>query len=94
MRNLPAWLPDLARSERLRIALAWGLEPLEGHTRVETFRYPVRELLRALEQPGWPEAKESPTQVEFLKVPGLPAVLPRQSPRPPGEGQGKGSTGP
>ncbi|WP_375766924.1 hypothetical protein NR798_35295 [Archangium gephyra] len=72
---LPAYVPELARCERLRIALAWGLEPLEGASRVESFAWPVKELLEALARPGWPEPAPRPTRVTFLKVPGLPAVL-------------------
>jgi hypothetical protein len=73
--TLPAYMADLARCERLRIALAWGLEPMSGPTRVESFEYPVTELLAALAQPGWPQVPVRPTRVEFLKVPGLPAVM-------------------
>ncbi|XXF78568.1 hypothetical protein P2318_02075 [Myxococcaceae bacterium GXIMD 01537] len=76
-KDLPDYLPELARCERLRIALAWGMEPMEGPTRVEDFRYPVLELLGALSAPGWPEAVPRPTRVEFMKVPGVPAVLVR-----------------
>lgn len=73
--GLPAYVPELARCERLRIALAWGMEPLQGVSRVESFIYPVKELLEALARPGWPELPPRPTRVTFLKVPGLPAVL-------------------
>lgn len=73
--ELPAYVPELARCERLRIALAWGMEPLEGASRVESFTWPVKELLEALARPGWPELPPRPTRVTFLKVPGLPAVL-------------------
>lgn len=78
--GLPAWLPELARCERLRIALAWGIEPMNGPSQVEAFQHPVLELLAALEQPGWPEAGARPTHVEYLKVPGLPAVMVREVP--------------
>ncbi len=73
--RLPAYVPELARCERLRLALAWGQEPLEGPTRVESFAYPVKALLEALAQPGWPALAPAPTRITFLKVPGLPAVL-------------------
>jgi hypothetical protein len=73
--RLPSYVPELARCERLRIALAWGQEPLEGGTRVESFTYPVKALLEALAQPGWPPLAPAPTRITFLKVPGLPAVL-------------------
>lgn len=75
--GLPAYVPELARCDRLRIALAWGQEPLQGSVRVESFQYPVKELLEALAKPGWPQVEPRPTRIEFLKVPGLPAVLVR-----------------
>ncbi|HZI15170.1 MAG TPA: hypothetical protein VE153_32665 [Myxococcus sp.] len=75
--TLPAYMADLARCERLRISLAWGLEPMSGPSHFESFQYPVTELLAALAQPGWPEVPVRPTRVEYLKVPGLPAVLVR-----------------
>ncbi len=81
--GLPVYVPELARCERLRIALAWGQEPLVGAARVESFQYPVTELLEALARPGWPEVTPRPTHVEFLKVPGLPAVLVRGRAHPP-----------
>jgi hypothetical protein len=84
--GLPAYVPELARCERLRIALAWGQEPLVGSARVESFQYPVMELLAALAKPGWPEAAPRPSSVEFLKVPGLPAVLVRASATAPARG--------
>ena len=80
--ELPAYVPELARCERLRIALAWGIEPMDGPSRVERFQCPVLELLGALARPGWPEALPRPTRVEFLKVPGLPAVLVREAAAP------------
>jgi hypothetical protein len=75
--TLPPYLADLARCERLRISLAWGLEPMAGPTHVESFQYPVTEVLAALAQPGWPEAAVRSVRVEYLKVPGLPAVMVR-----------------
>jgi hypothetical protein len=74
-RGLPAYVAELARCERLRIALAWGLEPLQGDSLVETFQYPVLEVRTALEQPGWPESAPRLTRVRFIKVPLLPAVM-------------------
>lgn len=71
----PPYLAELARCERLRIALAWGLEPLAGSARVEPFQYPVLQILGALGRPGWPEVLPAPTRVELKKVPGIPAVL-------------------
>jgi hypothetical protein len=73
--GLPAYVADVARCERLRIALAWGLEPMTGPKQVESFEYPVLEVLSALEKPGWPEVAPRASRVEFLKVPGLPAVM-------------------
>lgn len=81
-KELPAYAPELARCERLRIALAWGMEPMEGPARVEVFGYPVLEVLAALARPGWPEVAPRPMRVEYLKVPGLPAVLVREVPAP------------
>ncbi|MBJ6760365.1 hypothetical protein JGU66_06290 [Myxococcaceae bacterium JPH2] len=75
--GLPAYVSELARCERLRLGLAWGLEPMTKGARVESFTYPVLEILAALARPGWPEVAPRPTRVEYLKVPGLPAVLVR-----------------
>lgn len=75
--TLPAYMADVARCERLRIALAWGLQPMSGPTHVESFEYPVTDVLAALARPGWPDAPVRPTRVEYLKVPGLPAVMVR-----------------
>jgi hypothetical protein len=79
--GLPAYARDVARCERLRISLAWGLQPLASGTHVEPFEYPVLEVLAALEGAGWPEVAPRPTRVEYLKVPGLPAVLVRAQAR-------------
>lgn len=75
--GLRPYVPELARCERLRIALAWGQEPLQGAVRVESFKYPVKKLLEELSRPGWPQVEPRTTRVEFIKVPGLPAVLVR-----------------
>ncbi|MGE6760358.1 hypothetical protein ACQKGO_20245 [Corallococcus interemptor] len=81
--NLPAYVPQLARCERLRLSLAWGLAPMPASgPRVESFDYPVLTLLAALDAPGWPRVEPRPTRVEYLKVPGLPAVMPRELPSP------------
>jgi hypothetical protein len=77
----PPYLPDLARFERLRIAIAWGLDGAAPC--VERFSYPVLELLRALEAPGWPAAAPRPAWVELKKVPFLPAVIARERPEAP-----------
>ncbi|TSC23893.1 hypothetical protein [Corallococcus sp. Z5C101001] len=83
LQGLPAYVPQLARCERLRIALAWGLLPLPPvGPHVEAFDFPVLSLLAALEAPGWPPAEARPTRVEYLKVPGLPAVMVRELPSP------------
>ena len=50
---------------------------MAGPTHVESFQYPVTEVLAALAQPGWPEAAMRSVRVEYLKVPGLPAVMVR-----------------
>jgi hypothetical protein len=73
----PPYLPELARYERKRISLAWGL--VEGGSRrlVERFAYPVLRILEELERPGWPEVEPEETRVEMKKVPRVPAVLVR-----------------
>ncbi|RKG99732.1 hypothetical protein D7V97_31290 [Corallococcus sp. CA053C] len=81
--GLPAYVPQVARCERLRIALAWGLLPMPATgPHVETFDFPVLGLLAALAAPGWPPVEPRPTRVEYLKVPGLPAVMLRELPAP------------
>jgi len=50
---------------------------MSGPSHFESFQHPVTELLAALAQPGWPEVPVRSTRVEYLKVPGLPAVLVR-----------------
>lgn len=81
--GLPAYVPQLARCERLRIALAWGLLPMPATgPHVEAFDFPVLGLLAALAAPGWPPVEPRPTRVEYLKVPGLPAVMLRELPAP------------
>ncbi|CAM4063752.1 hypothetical protein G4177_19095 [Corallococcus sp. ZKHCc1 1396] len=81
--RLPAYVPQVARCERLRIALAWGLLPMPPvGPLVESFDFPVLGLLAALEAPGWPPVEARPTRVEYLKVPGLPAVMVRELPAP------------
>jgi hypothetical protein len=42
----------------------------------------VLEVLAALTRPGWPEVVPRATRVEYLKVPGVPAVLVREVPAP------------
>ncbi|WP_404368044.1 hypothetical protein ACIHQR_02905 [Corallococcus coralloides] len=81
--KLPAYVPQLARCERLRLSLAWGLVPMPASGLfVESFDHPVLTLLAALDAPGWPPVEPKPTRVEYLKVPGLPAVMPRELPSP------------
>lgn len=83
LQRLPAYVPQLARFERLRLSLAWGLAPMpESGPHVESFDYPVLTLLAALDAPGWPPVEPKPTRVEYLKVPNLPAVMPRELPSP------------
>jgi hypothetical protein len=83
LQRLPAYVPRLARCERLRLALAWGLTPMPASgPHVETFDYPVLTLLAALDAPGWPRVEPRPTRVEYLKVPNLPAVMLRELPSP------------
>ncbi|MFB1485091.1 hypothetical protein [Corallococcus sp. RDP092CA] len=83
LQRLPAYVPQLARCERLRLSLAWGLVPLPASgPHVEPFDYPVLTLLDALDAPGWPPVEPRPTRVEYLKVPHLPAVMPRELPSP------------
>ncbi|RKG77101.1 hypothetical protein [Corallococcus terminator] len=81
VQRLPAYVPQLARCERLRIAFAWGLLPMPPvGPHVESFDFPVMGLLAALDAPGWPPVEARPTRVEYLKVPGLPAVMLRELP--------------
>ncbi|GMT97828.1 hypothetical protein KH5H1_19470 [Corallococcus caeni] len=83
LQRLPAYVPQLARCERLRLQLAWGLAPMPASgPRVESFDYPVLTLLAALDAPGWPPVAPKPTCVEYLKVPNLPAVMTRELPSP------------
>jgi hypothetical protein len=83
LQALPAYVPQLARCERLRIALAWGLVPMPASgPHVEPFDYPVLGLLSRLDAPGWPPVEPRPTRVEYLKVPNLPAVMVRELPAP------------
>jgi hypothetical protein len=78
LADLPPYLPELARSERLRLELAWELAPAPGGGRREAFRYPVGDILAALARaPGWPPAEERGVTLDLIKVPGLPAVLVR-----------------
>ncbi|MBN1204716.1 MAG: hypothetical protein JXB05_07310 [Myxococcaceae bacterium] len=79
-QGLPDYVAELARCERLRIALAWGLEPGAGPTHVETFQYPVLEVLAAMAAPGWPKPTPRATRVIYTKVPSLPAVMLRAEP--------------
>ncbi|WP_223639499.1 hypothetical protein [Corallococcus sp. EGB] len=73
----------MARFGRLRLSLAWGLAPMPASgLRVESFDDPVLTLLAALDAPGWPPPAPKPTRVEYLKVPNLPAVMPRELPAP------------
>jgi len=75
----PPYLGELARCERLRLSMAWGLEPALGAGHVEALEYPIPRILQAFADApsaeGWPEAPPEPTRLEFKKVPGLPAVL-------------------
>ncbi|RKH00555.1 hypothetical protein D7X74_38480 [Corallococcus sp. CA047B] len=81
--RLPAYVPQVARCERLRLSLAWGLLPMPPvGPHVESFDFPVLGLLAALDAPGWPPVEARPTRVEYLKVPGLPAVMLRELPAP------------
>ncbi|NNC08803.1 hypothetical protein HJC10_38980 [Corallococcus exiguus] len=83
LQRLPAYVPQLARCERLRLSLAWGLAPMPASgPYVESFDYPVLTLLAALDAPGWPLVEPKPTRVEYLKVPHLPAVMLRELPSP------------
>lgn len=80
----PPYLAELARYERLRLEIAWGVEGAQS--RVEAFRYPLIEILAAMKDPGWPAAPARPTWLEIKKVPQLPAVVTRAlpaDPRPP-----------
>jgi len=76
----PAYLPELARHERVRLEMAWGLSGALS-SRVEAFTYPVLRILSQLSGPGWPHVMPEPSHLEFKKVPGLPAVLIRAQPR-------------
>lgn len=68
----PPYLAELARFERLRISLAWGLDgALSGAL---SFDYPLDRVLAALPNPGWPVVSAATTRVELRKVPRLPAV--------------------
>jgi hypothetical protein len=79
----PPYLPELARYDRLRISLAWGLDG-EGRTRrVERFAYPVLRIVAELDEPGWPDVAQEPEWIELKKVPRLPAVVVRRAPPPP-----------
>lgn len=71
----PPYLADLARFERLRISLAWGLTGV-GSIAV-TFDYPLDRVLARLGEPGWPAVPAAPTRVELKKVPAIPAVIVR-----------------
>ncbi|RYZ36662.1 MAG: hypothetical protein EOO71_30950 [Myxococcaceae bacterium] len=83
VQRLPAYLPQVARCERLRLSLAWGLLPMPPvGPRVEPFDFPVLGLIAALDAPGWPPVEARPTRVEYLKVPGLPAAMLRELPVP------------
>lgn len=77
----PPYLPELARYERLRIALSWGLGPtadaVAAGAHSEDFSYPIAQLRAALSAAGWPSAIITPQRLVFRKVPGLPAVLVR-----------------
>ncbi|EYF07381.1 hypothetical protein [Chondromyces apiculatus] len=72
----PPYLRDLARYERLRIEIAWGLGGTAS--RVEAFAYPVLDLLAQMHLPGWPEAAPRETRIEIKKVPSIPAVITRE----------------
>ncbi len=78
----PPYVAELARFERRRIEVAWGLAG--GASRVgETFQYPVLAILDALamdEGPAWPREGPAPCSIEIKKVPMSPAVLVRALP--------------
>lgn len=70
----PPYLGELARYERLRISLAWGLV---AEPRAELFEFPIPRIIEALGEAGWPPSERSPMRLSFKKVPGIPAVLVR-----------------
>lgn len=74
----PAYLCDLARYERLRISIAWGLHGDTTDVASVPFTFPVTEIAERLGQPGWPAVEPRPCRLAFKKVPGIPAVLVRE----------------
>lgn len=78
----PPYVAELARFERRRVEVAWGLAG--GATRVsEAFAYPVLAILDALETddgPAWPVPVPAACRIEIKKVPMSPAVLVRALP--------------
>ncbi len=84
----PPYLADLARFERRRIEVAWGLAGAASRAG-EAFAYPVLAILDALDAPGaaatddgreWPDLAPEPCRLEIKKVPLSPAVLVRALP--------------
>ena len=73
----PPYLGEIARHERLRISVAWGLDAGGIDPRDASFEFPIPRILAALAEPGWPAIERSPTRLSFKKVPGIPAVLVR-----------------
>ena len=71
----PAYLSELARFERLRISIAWGLGG--ARSGVATFDHPLDRVLAGLGDPGWPVVSAAPSRVVITKVPALPAVTVR-----------------
>lgn len=79
----PPYLPELARYDRLRISLAWGLAG-DGRTcQVARFAYPILRIVAGLDEPGWPDVAQEPEWIELKKVPRLPAVVVRRAPSAP-----------
>ena len=78
----PPYVAELARFERRRIEVAWGLAGAASRVS-EAFVYPVLAILDALETddgPAWPLQAAAPCRIEIKKVPMSPAVLVRALP--------------
>lgn len=68
----PPYLSELARFERLRISIAWGLDGAQPGG--VSFDHPLDRVLARLGDPGWPAVSAAPSRVVIKKVPALPAV--------------------